>query len=156
MELSQREKLLAFIALAVLGPLLLVRFVFIPIQNYQVELSNKIVNMEKKLIQINTLGQELKHLKKETRSTSGSLSKIIDRILRQSKLKSKSVTIVGNQPKGGQRLVLKLEEINLTELCTIIYKIENNKPGILIENIDTNPSYKNKKLIHVSMALTSE
>ncbi len=155
-ELNQREKLWILLALVVFIPLLAVRFVLQPIQEYQKNQSDRILNMEEKIDQINLFGQELMYLKRENKTRSVSLNKKIDGMLRQLRLKPRSRTIVEENPDGGQRLILKLDEVNLTELANIIYKIENAKPGIIIENIEINPSYQNKKLFRVSSALSSQ
>jgi hypothetical protein len=155
MELNQRERLLLICAIIILLPLMITKFVLIPIYDYQKESSVRIKKLEQKIDQIHLLGQELKYLKRGTRSRSISLSKRIDSILRLYKLKGKSRIVVEQNPDGGQRLVLKLDEINLTEMANVIYKIENAKPSIFIDNLDINKSYKNKKLFRLSFALTS-
>ena len=155
MGLSQREKSLIIAALVILVPLLLFRFILIPVKDRQQELAVKIESLKTKIDQANLLGQELVFLKRETKIKSASLSKKIDSLLRQNGLKSRSKITVEEQPRGGQRLILKLDEINLTEFSNLIYKIENSKPIIMIDNIDINTSYKNKKLLRPSMALIS-
>jgi hypothetical protein len=155
MGLSQREKGLIFVALVIFIPLLMFRFVFVPIKQEEKSLAAKIESLVMKTDQINLLGQELLFLKRENRAKPFSLIKKIDSVLKQYQLKARSKIVLEEQPRGGQRLVLKLDEINLTELARLVYKIENSKPVILIDNIDINLSYKNKKLFRVSMALAS-
>jgi hypothetical protein len=155
MGLSQREKGLIFVALVIFIPLLMFRFVFVPIKQEEKSLAAKIESLVMKTDQINLLGQELLFLKRENRAKPVSLIKKIDSVLEQYQLKARSKIVLEEQPRGGQRLVLKLDEINLTELARLVYKIENSKPVILIDNIDINLSYKNKKLFRVSMALAS-
>lgn len=155
MSLSQREKLLILIGIVVLVPLMLYRFVFLPINNRQTELERDINRLQSVIEQVSLLGQERNHLKRVTRSRSISLSKRIDAILRQGDLKNRSRIVLEEQPKGGQRLILKLDEINLTELMRLIYDIEHSKPVMMIDNIDIGLSYKNKKLFRVSLALIS-
>jgi hypothetical protein len=155
MELNQREKFLLICAIVILFPLMIVKFILIPIYDYQKESSASTKKLEQKIDRIHLLGQELKHLKRGTRSRSISLSKRIDNVLRLYELKGRSRIVVEQSPDGGQRLVLKLDEINLTEMVNVIYKIENAKPSILIDNLDINKSYKNKKLFRLSFALTS-
>lgn len=156
MKLDQREKLLLILAIAIFSPLIIFRYALQPIQEYQTKQVAKISTLKKKTNQINLLGQELAVLKRENKPQSISLGKRIDGMLRRSKLKSRSSTITEAQPGGGQRLILKLNELNLSELYQLLYKIENTKPGILIENIDISPSYQNKKLFRLSMALSSK
>ena len=155
MGLSQREKSLILIALVVFIPLLIFRFVFIPVNQQEKELSTKIQSLEAKIDKLNLLGQELMFLKKENQIKPVSLLKKTDSLLTKFQMKAKSKITLEEQPKGGQRLVLNLDEINLTELSRFIYKIEDSKPVIVIENIDIGLSYKDKKLFRVSMALTS-
>lgn len=155
MDLSQREKALLAIAITILLPLALYRFVLIPISDYQRELNRRIATLESNIEKANLLGQEIDFLKRNTDIRSTSLNRKMDSLLRQNGLLARSKLIVEDQPSGGQRLVLKLDEINLTELANIIYKIENSRPVLNIENIDINPSFKDKKLLRVSMAITS-
>lgn len=155
MDLSQREKTLILIAVLILLPLMLFRFVLLPVSDKQHDLGSKIEVLTKKIDQANLLGQEYLYLIKETKLQSTSLSKKIETLLRQNDLKGRSKIVVEDQPNGGQRLILKLDEVNLSELSNIIFIIENSKPIIKIDNIDINPSYKSKKLLRISMALTS-
>jgi hypothetical protein len=156
MGLSQRERVLIVIAFVVLLPLLIFRFVILPINQHQQYLANSIESLKSKIEQTTLIGQELSYLKKTGLTRPISLSKKIDSILRQEDLKSRSRIQLEENPKGGQRLVLRVDEINLTELTQLIYKIENSKPVVMIDNIDIGNSYKNKKLFRVSMALISK
>ncbi len=155
MELSQREKTLIVIALLIFIPLLLFRFVILPVSQEEKNIGQQIESLLSKTEQIDLLGQELLYLKRGNRSKSVSLIKKTDSLLRMYSLKARSKIVLEDQPRGGQRLILKLDEINLTELSRLIYKIEDSKPVVIIDNIDLNRSYKNKKLFRVSMALTS-
>ena len=155
MELSQREKSLIVIALLVFIPLLFFRFAFVPIKQQEKELAAKIESLEDRIDKLNLLGQQLEFLTQENQAQPVSLIKKTDTLLIKYKLKARSKIALEEQPKGAQRLVLKLDEINLTELSKLIYKIEDSKPVIVIDNIDIGLSYKNKKLFRVSMALTS-
>ncbi len=155
MGFSQREKYLILLALLIFVPLLLFRFVFFPFSENQKSLTKKIDALEHKTKQISILGQEYNILRKETQVNTSSLTKKIDSILRQYRLKVRSKIVLEEQPKGGQRLIVKLDEIYLSELAKLVYRIENSKPIIMIENIDINPSYKNKKLFRVTLALAS-
>lgn len=136
-------------------PLLFFRFALLPLNEYLQKQRLAIGHMENSIRQINRLGQELRHLERTRSNQSTPLSKRIDRILRQQQLKSRSRTIVSEDPNGEQRLVLRLEEVNLTELIKIIFSIENTSPVIAIESIDINPAYKNKKRFRLSSALSS-
>lgn len=157
MKLNQREKLLLIGAIILLAPFLVYRFVMVPIHELQVNQTSKINNLVKKDSLLNLFGQELKYLKRANQTRSVSLNRRVDGILRQVNLKTRSRTVVEATPAGGeQRLVLKLDQVNLAELANLIYKIENAKPVIVIENIDINPSYQNKKLFRISTALGSQ
>ncbi len=155
-ELNQREKILALLALCILLPLLCIKFVIVPLYNYQDKQSSRIVSTKKKIEQVNLLGQELSYLIRENKIQRISLSKRMDHILNRVKLKSKSKTLVAENPSGGYRLNLKIDEVNLTELTNLIFRIENSKPVILIDNIDINPAYRNKALFRISSVLSSQ
>lgn len=155
MGLSQREKYLLILGLILFVPLLLFRFVFVPFNNSQKSLEEKTADLKEKTRKISMLGQEYNSLKRETRISSVSLTKRIDSILRQYRLKARSQIALEEHPKGGQKLKLTVDEIYLTELAKFIYRIENNKPVIMIDTIDIIPSYKNKKLFKVTLGLIS-
>jgi len=155
MDLNRREKAWIIAALVIFLPLLFFRFALLPLSDYREKQQLTISRLEDKIRQINLLGQELQHLEKTRSSQSTSLSKRVDRILRHHQLKSRSGTIVDNITDGRQRLVLKLEEVNLTELINTLHGIENSLPVIAIESIDINPAYQNKKRFRLSSALSS-
>jgi hypothetical protein len=155
MELNRREKAWIIAALVIFLPLLFFRFALSPLGDYREKQRLTISRLEDKIRQINQLGQKLQHLEKTKSSQSTSLSKRVDRILRRHQLKSRSGTIVDNVTEGRQRLVLKLEEVNLTELINTLHGIENSLPVIAIESIDINPAYQNKKRFRLSCALSS-
>jgi type II secretory pathway component PulM len=155
MSLNQRERTLLIVAIIILLPLLVFRFVLLPIKQHQDNLTTRIKTISRSIEQADLLGQELLFLRNVTRTNPVSLSKRVDSVLRQENLKARSRIALEEQPNGGQRLVLKLDEINLTELTTIIYQIENSKPVVMIDNIDIAASFKNKKLFRVSIALIS-
>jgi type II secretory pathway component PulM len=157
MNLNPREKLLLTGAILILTPLIIFQFVLNPIRDYQDRQSSWIKNLESKEAQLRLLGQELQYLNRANQTRSASLSRRVDAILRKVRLKTRSRTVVETSPPGGgQRLVLKLDKANLTELANLIYRIENAKPGILVENVDINPSYQNKNLFRISAALSSQ
>lgn len=155
MDLSSREKSLILIALLILLPLLFVRFILVPLNEYSDRQRSAVNRMEAKIRQVDLLGQRLKYLERNNNRQSGALKRRIDRILHQYRLRSRSRTIVDSNANGRQRLVLKLEEVNLTELIKVIYAIEHSLPVIVIKTIDINPAYKNKRLFRVSAALSS-
>ncbi|NQU64992.1 MAG: type II secretion system protein M [SAR324 cluster bacterium] len=155
MELNQREKTWIIAAIVIFLPLLFFRFALLPLNEYLQNQRLAISRLEDKIQQINTLGQELKHLAQTRRSQSAPLSKRIDRLLRQQQLKSRSGTIINGSSDDRQRLVLNLKEVNLTELVKIMFSIENTSPVIAIESIDINPAYQNKKRFRLSSALSS-
>ena len=155
MDLSQREKTWIIAALLIMLPLLFFRFVLSPLNDFSQGQQNAVSRMEEKIRQMDRFGQQLKHMERTRQDQSVSLSKRVDRLLKRQQLKARSRTIVDSSPDGRQRLVLKLEEVNLTELIKILYAIENATPVIAIKNIDINPAYKNKKRFRVSAAISS-
>lgn len=155
MELTQREKTWILLAVVILLPLLFMRLVLSPLNDYSQKQRSTVTRLQNKINQIDQMGQKLRHLERTRTSQTGSLSKRVDRMLRQHQLRTRSRTIVDSNPDGRQRLVLKLEEVNLTELIKILYAVENASPVIAIKSIDINPAYKNKKRFRVSCALSS-
>lgn len=155
MELTRREKTWMVVALMILLPLMFIRFVLFPLSDYSRRQSAAVIRLEEKIRQIDHMGQRLHHLERVRNNQTGSLSKRIDRLLRQHHLRTRSRTIVDTGSDGLQRLVLKLEEVNLTELTKILYAIENASPVIAIKNMELNRAFKNKRRFRVSAALSS-
>ncbi len=155
MELTQREKTLVVAALTILLPLLFFKLVLSPLNDYRQKQRVTVSRLDEKIRQIDHLGQELRYIEQNRKGQTISLSKKIDRLLRRHKIKSRSSTIVDNNADGRQSLVLKLDEVNLTELIHILYSVENASPVIAIKSIDINPAYKNKKRFRFSTALSS-
>ena len=153
MSLSSREKLLLIICVGIVLPLLIINFLLLPILNHQRQTRNGIANLEKNISQIEYLGKELKYYKRNQRKRTISLNKRVDSILRQTNLKSKSQTSVEDRPNKGQKLILKLNELNLTELANIVHKIEHNKPVIIINNLDISHSFKDEQLLRANLIL---
>jgi len=157
MKLNRREKLLLIGAIIILAPFMLYRFALAPIHEFQVKQFSRIMALVTKDSQLQLFGQELQYLKRTDQTRTASLSRRIDGLLRQIDVKTRSRTVVEASPTGvGQRLVLKLDQLNLTELVNLVYKIENAKPVIVIENIDINRSYQSEKSFRISAALSSQ
>ncbi len=137
-------------------PILLVRLVLIPLQDYQKQNAERIVELEKKIGVVSSLGQELQYYNQLNKRKTSELNKRVDRILKQTKLVSGSKLSVDDRASPDQKLNLSLQKINLTELSLLIYRIEHSQPVILINTMDLNPSYQNPKLFRLSLALSSE
>ena len=156
LELSKREKFLILVTVGVLIPLLVYRVLVGSIQGYQTRLERQNATLENSIQQITQLGQELRFLDRLSKKQKQALSKRIDFILNQTNLKTRSKISIGDRARNGQRLVLNLTEINLSELVNLIYKIENSTPVILIDSFDLSPSYQSEKLFRISLAISSE
>jgi len=154
-EIKPREKTLILLAIAIFIPLILFRFIIYPLQNTQTSQTQLLQQQRTRLNQIHLLGQQYEILMKDHQAQTLSLSKRTDAILNQLELKSQSRVIIEDTPGRGQRLVIKLEESYLKDLVELIYRIEDAKPVILIESLDIQPAFKNKRLLRVSMALSS-
>ena len=149
------EKVLLLFGIIILFPLIFFKYIHSPILNYQEHLSGNIIKINKKINQMNLLGQELRQLQKTSIGKSVPLNKRINSILHQTKLKAKSKIISAERPGDYQSLVVKLDQINMTEMLQFILHIEQTKPVILIQNIDISFSFQNEKLLKISMSLSS-
>ena len=155
-ELSQREKLLLFSVTIILTPLLILRLVFIPLQNYQIDSREKIFKLDQEIELVSFLGQELQYYDRRSNKNIQALDKQIDTILRRTDLLAKSEVGAEDQIGVNQKLKLTLSGINLTELSTLVHTIEHHRPVILINTLDVSPSYQSPKLFRVSLSLLSE
>lgn len=156
LELNQREKILVLLGAVILLPLIIYNFVFVTVQDSQDKLATKITSTERKIKKVDQLGQELLYYERRGGGRIPKLSMRIDKTLRNLQLKGNSRVRAGDTKKGGQHLVLTLTDINLTELTKLVYQIENSNPVILIENVDISPSYRNKKLLRVTITVASQ
>jgi len=155
MELTQREKAWLAIAILVLTPLLFVRWVLIPLNDYSRQQRIAVSRAESKIKEIEMMGQQLQHLERNRNMQTGLLSEQIERLLQQNQLRDRSRTIVDTGSDSQQRLVLKLDDVNLTELVKLLYAIENALPAIAIKNIEIDRAFTNKKRFRVSASLVS-
>ena len=155
LELSKREKILIVTTICILLPMLIYRIIVVTIQDYQGDLVKHNIKLEQNIKTVNLLGQELKYYERLSQKKSQSLSKRLNYILKQAKLKGKSRISVGDRPRSGQKLAMTLTDLNLNELVILIYKIEHSSPVILIDTFDLSPSYKSDKLFRINMSLSS-
>ena len=155
LDLSKREKILAVIAVSILLPLILYRLVIVPLEIFQLNLERKNSGLENKISKIEILGQELRfHSKKGVRNKS-SINQRVDRIVRGLQLRERSNVLTENNAREGtNKIILKVNDVNLTELTQLTYKIENSKPVIAIDNLDIGSSFNNKKLLRASYSLS--
>lgn len=156
LELSRREKILIIMTICVLFPLLFYRLIIVTIHDYQGNLGKQNIKLEQNINTVSLLGQELKIYKQLSQRKVQSLSKRINYILNQTQLKPKSRTSVGDRPRTGQKLVLTLTDLNLSELVKLVYKIEHSSPVILVDSFDLSPSYQSDKLFRITMSLSSK
>ena len=155
MELSQREKLLLFVALVIMLPLIGFQYLYQPIVDKHSATIERITSLKSKIAQSEDLDLKINLINQQRVRRAGKLSSRVDRILKQQGLKSKSTISMGDTPKSGQKLSLKLIDINLSQLVGLTYKIENEDPTIIIENFELIPSFQNKKLLRVNINLIS-
>ncbi|MDH5560030.1 MAG: type II secretion system protein GspM [Deltaproteobacteria bacterium] len=156
MELNKREKILILICAAVIIPVLFFQYGLYPIIDYKNDLINKIHRTELKLNQLNEMGESIRLITGLNSKRTNKLDRIVDNLLSQVNIKSQSETVVDDRYKDGQKLVLKLDEINLNELAMTLYRIENQKPSIVIESLELSPSFKNEKLLRANLNLISQ
>lgn len=154
-DFSKREKILAGIAISILLPLILYRLVVVPLETFQLKLERKNLGLEKKISKVELLGQEFRYYSKKRIQNNFSVNQRVDRIVNALQLRSRSnILVENNSREGTKKVILKVNDINLTELTQLIYKIENSKPIIVIENLDIGASFNNKRLFRTSFALS--
>lgn len=157
MELNRREKILLALAVLILVPLFTFRFGIIPLTQRQSNQGNEIAQLERSIKNIVLMGERARYLNSSSVSKDVSLSKRVDQTLKSLRVKTKSQITVEDSPgKEEQRLILKVNDINLTELVNLIFKLENAMPVILIESIEISQSFQNKGLFRMSSALVGK
>jgi type II secretory pathway component PulM len=155
MELSQREKLLLLVACVILLPLLGFRYIYLPIANQHQRTLQKISTLKAKNTRIGELGRKIKLLSHNSTRKPGEITGRINRLLKQQELKAKSTISMGTPPPTGQKLSLKLVDIDLSQLVRLVYKLEDEKPTLIIEKFELTPSFKSKKLLRVNINVVS-
>ena len=155
MDLSQREKLLIILLVAVMLPALLYRFGYMNVKQYSEDLTIKNSRLKHKIEQIETLGQELKYLQQRNRIRPVPLRRRVDSILRNMNLTEKAQIGQENLQGTSQRMTMKIDQLNYTELTKLLFRLEHSKPVIILDNISISPSFQNKKLLLLKLTLTS-
>lgn len=154
-NLSKREKVLGLITAAILVPIVIYRFVLVPIDLFQLNLERKNIRLEKKAAKIEMMGQELHFYQNQRVGTRLTLNRMVDRLIRSLHLKSRSNILIENSAgQATKKLILRVNDINLTELAQLTYQIESSRPVISIDNLDIGISFTNKRLLRASYVLS--
>lgn len=154
LDLNKREKILAVLTAGILIPLILYQLVIVQLHAYQKNLERKNTALEKKINAVEQLGEELSFYERKNFRRHTSLSRRVDQVLRSLKLKDKAGIVVKDQKAKVQTLILKLKDINLTDLTRLTYQLENARPVIAVDNFELTPSFNNKKLLRASYVLS--
>lgn len=138
-DLSQREKILIGLMLAVLLVFLGVLVTQLLGKTNQ-KLYDSIAKKERQLEKIQRLRQEWEQLLviPETPVSSASLTSLIERGARTFEVQDRLQlnALPTGTSKGLEGLQVRLDRLNLDELFSILYYLENQKPVIVLENLE--------------------
>ena len=147
-ELSQREKVLISLMLAVmillLGGLLVNKFA-----KYEARLTQNYKSKQQQLRQIQKLKSQWNGLQGVPTAPvmRGSLSSFVESIARRLRIQSRlQLNVLNNPTEGTEGVQVRIDQMNLDQLFDILYILEKKRPVLLIEQLDINRSPGTKLL----------
>ncbi|MDX2469313.1 MAG: hypothetical protein QNL04_01915 [SAR324 cluster bacterium] len=150
MELNQREKLLAGLALGILVPVLLLRFVIFPFFDYKSSLGPKIIRLQGEIVAIKELGLDYKRTSQK--SSQGRVNQKVEAILTKLGLRSEAV-LSSRADESGESATLKVDNLKMAQLVELFFYIENTSP-LKIKIANVTHSYKNEKRLSLDLIIT--
>ena len=150
MELSPRERNLLILGGGILLPILLLRFLLIPLIDYKENLTKEIGKREQEIVKIRKIGEELFYF----RSKQGGGARVpfaqqLDRILTEAQLKKRA----SQSTRSGGGASLQLEGVTLAEATYFIYQLEASRPPLDIQSLEMKPSLQNNKMLQLQLVL---
>ncbi|MDT8445983.1 MAG: hypothetical protein RRB13_03670 [bacterium] len=154
-RLNPRERLLAYLALGLLGPLILFRLVLFPLMDLRDQYQAKAARLEKQVLLVRQLGGELRQLQASQPQRAESLNGRIGRVLRELDVLERASLASQNAQGGVQSLLVQLDNLTLYEASAVVYQTEHLRPQIQIENLDLMVSFQNSERLKLSMVVSA-
>ena len=153
MVLSKREKRLVM-GLSGLVALLLVYFVVGQFSGYRKELEQEIEKRNALLIKARVMAEELSVPRAsganvKISSLIGHIEELAGKIALKEQLQMNRVPT--DKAKGVEVVDLKLDELNLDQVVSFLYLLENSKPPLVIDQFEINPSFRKKNNLRISV-----
>jgi len=153
MVLSKREKRLVA-GLGALTALLLVYFVVSQFAGYRAELEKDIERRSALLLKARVMAEELSvpissGANRKISSLIGHIEELAGKISLKEKLQMNRVPT--DKSKGVEVVDLKLDELNLDQVVSFLYLLENSQPTLVIDQFEINPSFRKKNNLRISV-----
>ncbi len=156
-QLSARERRLV----GLLGVLLVAGVGYLAVHGligYRSDLARQLDAQRRTLAQVQTLEQELGRLQPAAAGRVKSLTATLDDVIGQSNLRDRAQLTPITQVPGSrvQSADLRLDQMTLDETMSLLYRIENEDPPLVIDQINLSPSFKAKDLLRVSLRVLAQ
>ena len=152
MELNQREKLMLALALGILVPVLLLRFVFFPFFDYKNSLGRKISRLQTEIVTIEQLGGELQRSSRKSKSR-GRVGQRVEAILTRIGIR-KGAVIANRAQEKGEGVTVKLDLLTLAQTTEFFFLVENTPP-LSVYAATVSHSVKDEKKLTLDMIITN-
>jgi type II secretory pathway component PulM len=137
-ELSQREKVLILVMLALMITLL-AGLILNKLSNYTSQLTYQYTSKQKQLEDVKKLEQDLIYLHEIPTAPimPSSLSSYVERIARVLQVHDQlQLNVLTSNPPGMEGVQVRIDKMNLNQLFGALYMIEKERPVLLIEQLD--------------------
>ncbi|MFD2165435.1 type II secretion system protein GspM [Thalassotalea euphylliae] len=128
-QLQQRERILVIAMAAVIGVFILYQGIWSPINNGLTKADQKLERTEQLLSYVQQTTSQLKNTQGVKRTSSGSLSSVVNRVARQH-----NITIDRVQPNGDD-LQVWIDEVAFNQLLRMLTQL-SEQHGLSVSNID--------------------
>ncbi len=156
-QLSARERRLValMVALLVAGLGYLIVHGLI---GYRADLARQLEAQRRTLALVQGLDQDLGRLQPAAAGRVKPLPATLDDMVSQSNLRDRAQLTPITQAPGSkvQSADLRMDQMTLDETMNLLYRIENEDPPLVIDQINLSPSFKAKDLLRVSLRVLAQ
>ena len=151
---TAREKLLLLVAAVILIPLLIFRLTLFPLWEFQGELQRQKHNLQSEIQQIQVQGRLYRKTRGNRQAQGQALSARVNRILTSLSLASLAEQSSRSINKG-EGVSLRLQNITLFDVTSLISRLEKIQPKITIVSMDMQASSSNAEMLQITILLSS-
>ena len=154
MVLSRRDKML-ILGLGVFIALLLVYFIADQLGGYRAGIEKKIGQHTAMLNKVKVLAAELGSSREIQRnpgkiiSLIGHIEQLADKNALKERLQLNRVPL--DKSKGVEGVDIKLDQLNLDQIVSFLFLLENSKPQLVIDQLEIDPSFRQKDHLRLSL-----
>jgi len=159
MVLSRREKML-IAGLGALVALLMIYFVISQFRGYRENLERTITQHTAMLNKAKVLSSDLAVQKRnpatkaKIASLIGHIEKLAEKNALKERLQMNRVPLDKN--KGVEGVDIKLDQLNLDQVVSFLYLLENSRPQLVIDQLEIDPSFREKNHLRISLRVLAQ